>query len=209
MDINNFFSGIYCINLKSRPDRWQLAQREFEKLNMDVERFSAIIDEYPPRGCLKSHIALLEQHQKNGGGNILIFEDDVEFIDEPKDIVEKSLEEINNLKRRDMLYLGGNILKPFYQKTDHLAFLTHCQSTHAYSINGESIDTVLEALKNEDYFIDVLYSTKIIPWSICYITIPMVAIQRSDYSDIEKRKMTYDIPIQRYNQNLIRMPEDK
>ena len=42
MNINKFFSGIYCINLKSRTDRWNLAQKEFEKINANVERFDAI-----------------------------------------------------------------------------------------------------------------------------------------------------------------------
>ena len=167
-------------------------------------RFDAIIDSYAPRGCLKSHIALLEQHQKNGGGNILIFEDDVEFIDDANNIINQSLDEIDKLNNWNFLYFGGNILKPFYQETEHLARLMHCQSTHAYAISGSFIEHTLDILKRNDFFIDIIYSELIIPQNVCYITIPMVAIQRSDYSDIEKKTMTYDIPIQRYNQYLIR-----
>jgi len=202
MNANDFFSGAYCINLESRKDRWKSSQNEFKKIGISPDRFNAIIDSYPPRGCLKSHIELLEQHQKKGGGNILIFEDDVEFIEDANTIIKEALKEIADIKW-DFLYFGGNILKNFYQKTKRLARLTHCQSTHAYSINGDFIDEALSILKNEDNFIDLIYSRKIIPFKKCYIVIPMVAIQREDYSDIEKGIMSYNIPIHRYKEHLI------
>lgn len=202
MNIDSFFSGIYCINLESRKDRWRSSEKEFKKIGISPSRFSAIFDSYPPRGCLKSHIKLLEQHQKNGGGNVLIFEDDVEFVEDASDIVKEALDEINNIKW-DFLYLGGNILKNFYQETKRLARLTHCQSTHAYSINGNFINKVLSILKNEDYFIDLIYSQKIVPFKKCYITVPMVAIQREGYSDIEKGMMNYNIPINRYREHFV------
>jgi hypothetical protein len=104
-----------------------------------------------------------------------------------------------------MVYFGGNVLKPFYQITDHLAKLTHCQSTHAYAINKHFVGGLVDWLENnQTYIIDVLYAEKVVPYNNCFITIPMLAIQRPDYSDIEKQNMTYDIPIQRYNKFLVR-----
>jgi GR25 family glycosyltransferase involved in LPS biosynthesis len=31
-----------CLNLDSRPDRWELAQKEFKEHGLNVERFAAI-----------------------------------------------------------------------------------------------------------------------------------------------------------------------
>ena len=41
----DYFDKIFCINLDSRPDRWEQVQKEFDKVGIldRVERFSALI----------------------------------------------------------------------------------------------------------------------------------------------------------------------
>ncbi len=207
MKLDNVFELSYCINLKSRPDRWELCQDEFYKLNWYPERFEAIEDPIPAKGCLLSHIEILKEAQKQKK-NVLIFEDDMEVINFEEKLIEKALDELYDLKW-DMLYLGGNILKPFYQETNHLAKLNHCQSTHAYGVHKSFLGKLIPFLENTNTFIDVTYADGVIPYSNCYITIPMMVIQRESYSDIEKRMMNYAIPLERYNHFLVRKPYKK
>lgn len=207
MKLDNIFELSYCINLKSRPDRWELCQDEFYKLNWYPERFEAIEDLIPARGCLLSHIAILKDAFEKKK-NVLIFEDDMEVINFEEKLIEKALDELYD-KKWDMLYLGGNILRPFYQETQHLAKLNHCQSTHAYGVNKDFLGKLIPFLENTSTFIDVTYAEGVIPHANCYITIPMMVIQRESYSDIEKRIMDYSIPMERYNHFLVRKQTKK
>jgi GR25 family glycosyltransferase involved in LPS biosynthesis len=205
--LENFFELSFCINLKERTDRWEECQEEFEKIHFYPERFEAIKDKNPVIGCLKSHIEILKI-AKQENKNVLIFEDDVSFINTETHIVEKALDELYNLDFC-LFYLGGNILKPFYQITNHLAKLTHCQSTHAYSCSKKYVPMVLDFLEKNIYYVDCLYSDYIVPSTPCFVTVPLIATQRTSYSDIEHREMTYDVPIQRYWDNLVRLPKNK
>jgi GR25 family glycosyltransferase involved in LPS biosynthesis len=204
MKLNEFFDSVYCINLDSRLDRWDTSLKEFEKIGFIPERFSAIPHEQSWRGCYLSHLEILKQAREKKE-SVLIFEDDVEFINYDEEIITNTLKELDAFHWWDMFYLGGNILKPFYQITDHLGKLTHCQSTHAYAVNKFFLDRLIHWLEsNQVYIIDVLYAEGVVPLRNCFISIPMMAIQRADYSDIEKRKMTYDLPIERYNKFLVK-----
>jgi len=115
--LNDYFEKIYCINLDRRPDRWEESLKEFEKLNINVERVSAIDGQtiIPPTGfrypvgafaLLLTHIQIIQNAIRNGYKNFLLFEDDVTFID---DFYEKFNAKIQYLPNDwDMFYLGGN-----------------------------------------------------------------------------------------------------
>ena len=195
MKLNEFFDSVYCINLDSRLDRWTVAQKEFEKIGFIPERYSAIEHETSWRGCYLSHLDILKQ-ARDRKENVLIFEDDVEYINYDEELTTNILNELTLFHWWDMFYLGGNVLKPFYQMSNHLAKLTHCQSTHAYAVNKFFLDRLINWLENNKIFIiDVMYAEGIVPYNNCFITIPMVAIQRTDYSDIEGKDMTTEITI--------------
>jgi len=202
MKLDNMFEMSYVVNLDKRPDRLADCEDSWWKLNFYPERFPAIENPNPAMGCYLSHLEILRR-ARDANKNVLIFEDDVDIIRFEDKLIEKALDELYYLDWA-MFYLGGNILKPFYQETNHLARLTHCQSTHAYSVNKKYLPQIVDFLEKNIFIIDCLYADVIVPQLPCYITIPMMAIQRSDYSDIEKQKMTYDIPIARYNNFLVR-----
>ena len=201
MKIEEMFDLSYCINLDKREDRWKVCKKEFRKIDFYPERFSAIESHIPWLGCYKSHLAILKKAYGENK-NVLIFEDDVEFIQD-KNIIENALNDLSDLPWH-MFYLGGNILKPFYQKSKYLARLTHCQSTHAYGVNKLFLKPLIDFLERQEFIIDVLYAESVIPQSNSFITVPMVAIQRADYSNIEKTIMDYSIPMKRYNNFLIK-----
>jgi GR25 family glycosyltransferase involved in LPS biosynthesis len=112
----DYFDKIYCINLDSRPDRWEQAKSEFEKVEIldRVERFSACVGKAEvngsvgPRarhlgvdddqivdgelnrdnrtlwrqldGVTLSMLTCIKNAKDLGCDNVLIFEDDVEFV---------------------------------------------------------------------------------------------------------------------------------
>lgn len=209
MKLDNFFEMSYFINLDERQDRLKDLDKEWYKIGFYPEKFSAIKCENGAIGCYLSHLEILRRAQKSNS-NVLIFEDDVYFSGDYnyKYIVEESLEELYDLDF-DMGYLGGNILRPFFQTTKHWARLSHCQSTHAMFFNRKFLPTVVNFLEQNPpqkngLCLDQLYADYLVPNCRAYMIIPMIAIQKSDFSSIERKDMTYDIPIQRYNHFLVR-----
>ncbi len=104
----DYFDAIYCINLDRRTDRWEAVQKEFDKVGIldRVVRFSAI--ETPENGaiwCLLSHRSIIQKAQKMGWKNVLVFEDDVSFMQNTK-YIHTFLEAIKKEKYY-ILYLWG------------------------------------------------------------------------------------------------------
>lgn len=202
MKLDDFFELSYVINLDKRPDRLETCEQEFYKLNFYPPKFSAIEHQNPATGCRLSHLSILKEAlEKNK--NVLIMEDDIQVINFEDHLVEKVLDELWGLDWA-MIYFGANLMRPCFQVSEHLARLTHAQSTHFYGISKRYLPQIINVIENNDYFIDCLYADVIVPQLPCYISVPMVAVQRSDFSDIEKRNMNYDIPLARYSQHLIR-----
>lgn len=73
--------GVRVINLRSRPDRLASALAEFERLGIErADRFEAISDDNRALGCSISHTRCLEEMLARGWDNMLVCEDDVEFL---------------------------------------------------------------------------------------------------------------------------------
>jgi len=199
----------YFINLDERNDRLKSLDEEFYKINFYPERYPAIKHENGAIGCYLSHLDILRK-ARDANKNVLIFEDDVSFPDDCncRNVIENAMDELYDLDF-DMGYLGGNILRPFFQKTKYWARLSHCQSTHAIFFNKKFLSSVVNFLEQNSpdkshLCLDQLYADFIVPNCLTYIIIPMIATQKSDFSTIEGRDMTYDIPIERYNHFLVR-----
>ena len=92
----------YCLNLKHRSDRWELASAEFKKHLLHVERFEAIEHENRVLSFNLSMVAILKQ-SVNG---VTIFEDDVLFVND-----QFHLHYYSAPKDWDLLYYGGNFLE--------------------------------------------------------------------------------------------------
>jgi len=214
MELKKLFPLIVFINLDSRKDRLVESLEEFKKLNLNPTRVSAMTASIPSNpaagavmGCTLSHIHCLEMANEQNC-NILIFEDDIKFVNEYEEIIEKACQQIQTLEW-DMFYLGANILKPMTQVSPNLARLSHGQSTHAYGVNRKFVKTLLGGIPNNVvYPLDLLYTNYVIPKFNCYITAPkMVAVQRDSYSDIEKTQANYESYLeQRYYANFTPMP---
>lgn len=211
MKLNKLFPLVMYINLDKRKDRKLLAEKEFKKAGISAQRVSGTIfngtnnaNANGSFGDLLTHVKILK-YAKEQKKNVFIFEDDVKFINDYKAIIPLYCDEISQ-SDWDIAYLGGNILKPMYQISDHVGKLTHSQSTHSYGVKYEFIDTLLNYIPLDRIIpLDVIYAELVIPRHNCYMPIPMLTVQRDDYSDIEGQMANYESYLeQRYWANLVR-----
>ena len=201
--LNNYFDKIYCINLDKRKDRWQKCQEIFKKLNIEVERISAV-EGHPKNikvyhsilkkraglvGCHLSHLKCIKLAKENNFKNVLILEDDIEFDN-------AFISKFSKLVLPDdwkLLYLGGNnnvgnpILIEF---SKHVYQTKNTMAAHSYAIDNTIYDELIDLLIKMDnphelIYIDIQKKFK------CYVTRPHLTWQRESFSDIMNGKRFY------------------
>lgn len=92
----------FCLNMDSRPDRWRQAQEEFARIGWTVTREPAVVHRVSPycqldaphAGCLDSHKRLWQRCLDDQLGVIAVFEDDVIFPADFKDIFVAAMTEL-------------------------------------------------------------------------------------------------------------------
>ena len=190
MNQNDFMK--FIINLDKRQDRMTETLSEMKKLGIDdAKRFSAIPGNNGVIGCASSHLWCLGI-ALNNQRNVMIFEDDVMFINDYKEIFEQSLKELDQVDDWAIWYGGANICAQITQISPHLGRLTHAQSTHCLAVNLKYIGqilTIIPQLYNTP--LDLIYSEIVVKNFPCYISIPMMAIQRPSFSDVERNFADY------------------
>lgn len=77
---SRFLDGVFFINLDKRTDRRAEVEGEFARVGLDVERFVGIERKPGIVGCGLSHLGCLKLAKERGYKNVLIFEDDFEFL---------------------------------------------------------------------------------------------------------------------------------
>jgi len=87
-----------------------------------------------------------------------------------------------------------------------LARLSFAYSTHAYAINHTVFDRLIEINESDNTIHnDISYNELIIPNGKSFVILPLLAGQRSDYSDIQKSVMTSNpVFLSRLASNLIK-----
>lgn len=177
IQLSEFAEKIYCINLDSRADRWVQVCKKFTKVGMSesVNRVSAVVDEDPRKGCLESHFYCIRDAIDNGYENILIFEDDVCFVNDDNEYLAEAVTYIAHDPRWDLFYLGGNVMYPAKFVHKHV-FKSRFFSTHAYIVNRRAFKKILHATVP----IDKWYALN----TVSYGLYPMYATQDQTYSDI-------------------------
>lgn len=205
MEIKNFFDGIFCINLKERTDRWEQAQKEFDKLNIkdSVTHFPALKLDNGALGCRESHLSIIRKAKDNGLKNVLIFEDDVLVIDDNIKHLNTTITDLKDVEW-DLFYLGATVdpnigrLEPY---TSNLVKTNFAYTTHAYAVNHSVYDLILKEAPLHPT-IDVFYSTYIVPRKKSFIINPMLCIQQEGYSNIESHHADYEWMINFFNKVL-------
>ena len=208
----DFFGEIYCINLDHRTDRWEHAQKEFDKVGAleKVKRFPAIPHKDGRIGIIKSNLEIVKLAESQNLENVLVFEDDVKFINDTQ-ILEKAIEQIKKFKWA-LFYLGANTheqLQTISPSHPNLLILQNAFAVHAMSYNKIIYNHFIKRYENINHIqelayqdiLDVYLAQVIQKKNLCLITNPMIATQMESYSDIEKKEVNYSFIEDRFNNN--------
>ena len=103
--------GVFYINLDKRDDRNAEVLLEFDKVGLAVERFSGIEMKPGIVGCGYSHLAVLKLARERGYKNVLIFEDDFEFLVSKSEFWKQINQFFSSNVDYDVLMLSYNLEK--------------------------------------------------------------------------------------------------
>lgn len=194
--LNNYFDKIYCINLDEATDRWEDCVKQFKKYNIEVERFSAIKPETGINnirkgelGLLRSNIEIIKKAKEANYKNILILEDDFEFIDNFNELFDKMIKLVP--ENWDFLYFGGNHQGGFQMINENVAKIFHTYATHTFAIKNTLFDQLLINLQEENKPVDVYYAL-IMRQCNSYVFRPHISFQKNGYSYINDADTNYD-----------------
>jgi len=135
---------IIYINLERRKDRLKEINEELTHFNLEGERFNAIPNSNGIVGCGYSHLEVLKIAKERGYKNVLILEDDFEFII-TKEEFEKNLTLLFETPVEfDVCMLSYNLLQS--EPSNYGPFLKRvleAQTASAYLVNASYFDTLI------------------------------------------------------------------
>jgi glycosyl transferase family 25 len=202
----DFFDHIYCINLDKRKDRWEEVQKEFESVGIadKVQRFSAIENTDGRVGVIQSNLALIKMAKENNWDNIMVFEDDVKFINNPLENLQLAIDQIGRTPW-SMFYLGANTHEKLMKFKPNLIILKNAFAVHSVVYNKVGFNKFinkfegLNAIKNFDDILDVWLAKEVQAKHTVLMVNPIITTQRESYSDIEKKVVNYSFIEERFN----------
>jgi len=195
--LNDYFQGIYCINLDRRSDRWEECLEEFQNHNLNVKRYSAFdgkklesLSGLNPGqvGAIYSHRGVLQHAKNTEMDSILILEDDVKFSENINEKFSKIVDNIPN--DWDVILFGGNHVgnNPWskgelIEISPNVFRVTYSLALHCYAVKKTVYDLAIESLSKMNATNDALFA-EIQSKINCYIIRPHLAWQRPSYSDL-------------------------
>lgn len=132
-----FIDKVIYINLDQREDRRKIMKDFFEKGRIPEDKIIRLPAFHIKRGigCLKSHTKALQIAKDNGWKNVLILEDDLEWLDLESGY--KQLEDLTKLPKWDVITLVG-----WYVKYD-FPRIYYTLNAGAYLVNSSYYDRLL------------------------------------------------------------------
>jgi glycosyl transferase family 25 len=191
---------IVYINLDKRKDRDDEIKEEFKRLQIPsnkIMRFKAIENKEGAIGCTMSHIEVIKLAKQNKWNNILVLEDDFNFINDI-DFINNVFKLFFSIFKNDWDVI--NLSRGFYQSfTDinikYFSKVNDVSTTSGYMVNNTIYDKLIENFEegcgllkqnprtHELYCID-RYWTKLLSESRWYIFTPSIGYQRTGFSSI-------------------------
>lgn len=198
--LDDFFPHRVCINLDRRPDRWERVCERFAAAGISaVARFPALdgnaltpppgwTDEPGAYGCLRSHLAVVEEARRRKAPSVLIFEDDA--VLDPEFAVKFPLYARQLPADWDMVLLGGIHGAQPVVVSDNVVRISHALSTFAYALRDTIYDDfialnaqALTAVDDNNRILQKLFN--------CYCFMPHLAWVEEDYSDVRNKKLSH------------------
>jgi len=182
-------SHIFYINLDSRTDRREEIERELASMDLQGERFAAIKTSPGAFGCSLSHSAVLKLAKERGYPQVLILEDDFQFL--------VSKEELNSFmnkfsdKEYDVIMVSYNMVASVPE--GDFVRVKDAHTTSGYIVHSRFYDRLIENFdkgipelmktgKHWIYAIDQYWKC-LQPDALWYAASPRIGKQRPSISD--------------------------
>jgi GR25 family glycosyltransferase involved in LPS biosynthesis len=143
-DLNKLFPWKSCISLRHTPHRTIEARKEFDTHGVtNVTFYIADKSDNPIEGCYMSHLNVMKQALMDNVDYALVFEDDVKFNDNLKNIdaIMKEIKHFISNNKFDIFYLGWcagydsyffNCIRKSTKLPNYsYIYNCHCACTHA------------------------------------------------------------------------------
>jgi len=141
-------------------------------------------------GCLKSHLGVCKLALERNYKNVLILEDDTQFIHN-LDILTGFTCQINN--EYDMLYLCGSHHGVRETVSKNIVKTAKTHTTGSYLITENAMKYLVNNIQSYSKEIDVYYADEIQPIFNCFCTSPHITKQRDGFSDIQQSVVSYKL----------------
>jgi glycosyl transferase, family 25 len=133
-----FFDRIYCITLKSRPDRRERARKQFAAAGLGERVEFVVVTKHPvnqEEGIFQSHRLCLTRGLRAGARNILVFEDDVFFARLDPRVLREAGGYLDSGVDWNGLFLGCITDGSSRTGRSHVARIVYRCLAHAYALN--------------------------------------------------------------------------
>lgn len=179
-----FFDKIFVLNLPERTDRLELILQELRDNEIQATVIDAVKHETGWKGLLLTMKKVFTVSLKDGHKNILVLEDDVQFVAPVKNFLSEVLPQLP--ERYHCFHLGVNLLSVPTRVSENILRISSAYSTHCVLYSREAMERILPLLDTPIPY-DILLMQQIQPMGHCYASLPQLAIQRPGHSDIENK----------------------
>jgi len=138
-----FVDGVFYINMDHRIDRKEQIEWELRKVGLPFERFPGIPTSPGIIGCGYSHLAVLKEARQRGYRNVLIFEDDFQFILDKTDFWNYMGKVLEDLPSYDVIMLGYNINSWKPSHSIRVNKVLSAQTASAYIVHSKFYDELI------------------------------------------------------------------
>ena len=201
--INQYIDHIFYINLEKRTDRRAEIEQELLKIGLVGERFNAIPTSSGIVGCGYSHLAVLKLAKERNYKNVLILEDDFQFLVQKEELEKELARFFDSQIEYDVCFLAYNMRHcedvpkyPFIKRA------INSQTASAYIINNHYYDTLIDLYEvniplleqtghHWIYANDQVWKSLQLTDKWYYFT-ERIGRQRDGYSDNTERMETYN-----------------
>ena len=202
--MSRFIEKIFYINLDKRTDRREQIEAELAKMGLEGERYPAISTPHSGIiGCGYSHLNVIRLAKERGYRNVLILEDDFEFV-VSKEKMEESLEQVLGFTNEYNLDYDVIMISYIIQKSEEVPGLPFIrkildgQTASGYIVNQKYYDDLinlyewaiplLESTNEHWNYANDLVWKKLQPNDNWFYLVDRLGRQRSSFSD---NKMTF------------------
>ena len=172
----DFFDAIFCLTTNSRAEKYALALKEFEKIGIKdrVRKFNGSVidskyadyqfnlpdDQKHYALASASHQAIWNIARESRYSNVLIFEDDLTFVEWDGTVLQRATECLKNVEW-ELFYLGYNLhghdirtsaVSPHLVEVEKGADI---RSAHAYCLNSSVFEKVVNTYNPIEDVVDI------------------------------------------------------